>query len=269
MSMSNTNRATTGLIAVDFIRTDGGTQPRVTLDWKVIRDYQYLYEDGVQLPPITVYFDGSDYWLADGFHRINAARSAGEENILADIRRGTLTDALWYSFSANKAHGLRRSNEDKQRAVTAALRHSACSGLSDREIGRHVGVDHKTVGVWREKLNGEIPQSKRRTGLDDIMMEAAPELPSSSSAEGFRALADCESSIKSELGKLQLIRNDTAKVIEELLSRLPAIIQSGDETLIVKVCSTIAEARALFEKIEADLPPPEVLDRIAGEGDAV
>jgi len=36
------------------------------------------------------------------------------------VIRGTQQDAQWFSFAANQTNGLRRSNEDKQRAVKAA-----------------------------------------------------------------------------------------------------------------------------------------------------
>lgn len=55
-------------------------------------------------------------------------------------------------------HGLRRTNEDKQRAVQAALRHPKSTNLSDREIARHVGVDHQTVANWRSRLSVEFRQ---------------------------------------------------------------------------------------------------------------
>lgn len=162
-------------IQLDLIRTDGGTQPRVALDWKVIDEYQDLYEDGVKLPPVTVYYDGSDYWLADGFHRINAVRAAGKDCIQADVHQGTLEDAQWFSFSANKTHGARRSNEDKQRAVQAALKHPKCVGLSDRQIAKHVGVDHVTVIGWRKKMEsgGEIHQQDSRKGSDGKTYKAS------------------------------------------------------------------------------------------------
>jgi len=44
--------------------------------------------------------------------------------------------------------------------------HPQSSGLSDHQIARHIGVDVKTVGNWREKLTMEIPQSTKRTGHD-------------------------------------------------------------------------------------------------------
>jgi hypothetical protein len=49
--------------------------------------------------------------------------------------------------------------------VQAALKHPRGVELSDHEIARHVGVDHKTVLNWRMKLaaSREIPQIATRT----------------------------------------------------------------------------------------------------------
>jgi hypothetical protein len=46
--------------------------------------------------------------------------------------------ARWYNFSVNQINGLRRTNEDKQRAVKLALAHPQAVGLSDSEIARMV-----------------------------------------------------------------------------------------------------------------------------------
>jgi transposase len=52
--------------------------------------------------------------------------------------------------------------------VQAALKHPRGVGLSDHEIARHVGVDHKTVLNWRMKLaaSREIPQIAKHVGVD-------------------------------------------------------------------------------------------------------
>ncbi|HWQ96465.1 MAG TPA: hypothetical protein VN538_00030 [Clostridia bacterium] len=49
--------------------------------------------------------------------------------------------------------------------MKAALVHPNAAGLSDGKIAKHVGVDHKTVLSWREKLelSREIPQIATRT----------------------------------------------------------------------------------------------------------
>lgn len=153
-------------LRLDQIRTDGGTQPRYALDWSAIDDYTDEMEAGAKFPPVVVFYDGENYWLADGFHRIQAKSQTGAETIAVDLRQGTLEDAQWFSFSANKANGLRRTNDDKQRAVKAALMHPKGAGLSNRQIAAHVGVDEGTVRNWREKLTAEIPQSTKRKGHD-------------------------------------------------------------------------------------------------------
>jgi transposase-like protein len=158
--------ASTTELPIASIRLDGGTQPRAAIDFNAVDDYMDAMTAGAKFPPVTVFYDGSDYWLADGFHRIKAAFGGEREVIACDVHQGTREEAQWFSFSANKTNGLRRTNEDKQRAVKAALRHSGAAGRSNVQIAAHVGVDEGTVRAWREKLTSEIPKSAKRTGRD-------------------------------------------------------------------------------------------------------
>lgn len=145
-------------LQLEQVRLDGGTQPRKGISWEVVYEYTELMEGGTKFPPITVFYDGSNYWLADGFHRYHAAVAQEVVEIAADVIQGTIEDAQWFSFGANKAHGLMRSNEDKQRAVQAALRHPKCAGLSNRQIAKHVGVSEGAVRGWRDKLSAKDTQ---------------------------------------------------------------------------------------------------------------
>lgn len=135
------------MIPLESIRIDGGTLARVDINTAVVDEYAEMID---LLPPIIVYFDGSHHWLADGFHRYHAARKAGMIMIRADVRDGNLDDARWFATSANKAHGLRRTNADKRKAVVAALR--LRPNHSDRAIAEHVGVSSPTVGLMRLEL---------------------------------------------------------------------------------------------------------------------
>jgi len=135
------------------IRIDGGTQPRAALLIDVMEDYAEDMRQGDEFPPITVFFDGKEYWLADGFHRVGAAlRARPDDPIEAEVIQGTQSDAQWYSFGVNKAHGLRRKKEDKERAVRAALDHPKGLDLSDQQIAAHVGVTPPTVAKYRREL---------------------------------------------------------------------------------------------------------------------
>jgi hypothetical protein len=100
----------------------------------------------------------------DGAHR-GAAALQVNRFLLVNLKPGTRVEAEWLALGANQKHGLRRSREDKQYVVRQALQHPEGVGRSDREIGRHCGVDHKTVGRIRAEMeaSGEIPRITART----------------------------------------------------------------------------------------------------------
>lgn len=108
-------------IKLDKIRLDGGTQPRAELSEEIITEYSDAMSDGAKFPPVTIFYDGSDYWLADGFHRVRAAERIGYIDIEADIKQGRKRDAILFSVGANYSHGQPRSREDKRRAVEVML----------------------------------------------------------------------------------------------------------------------------------------------------
>jgi transposase-like protein len=150
-------------LPLDQLQRDGGTQPRIAIDYETAYEYGDEMQAGAKFPPVVAFYDGATYWLADGFHRAEGAFSIGCDDIEVEVHQGTLEDAQWYSFGVNKSHGLRRTNEDKQRAVKAALAHPNGAGKSNSAIAKHVGVDEGTVRSWREKLSSEIPKIKTRT----------------------------------------------------------------------------------------------------------
>jgi uncharacterized ParB-like nuclease family protein len=143
---------------------DGGAQMRVEMRVETVDDYASDMLDGAAFPPIIVFDDGSDYWLADGFHRVEAARKIGRETIRAEIREGTARDAVLHGIGSNAAHGLRRTQADKRRAVERLLKDPEWARWSDRKIAAVAKVDHKTVGTVRRDLTGEIPTTKAKAG---------------------------------------------------------------------------------------------------------
>ena len=152
------------------IRIDGGTQPRVEMDQDVLAEYAELLRNGTTFPPVTVFFDGVAYWLADGFHRYHAHRMVGHDSIAVDGQDGGLREAILYSVGANTEHGLRRTNEDKRKAVETMLTNDIVSkdneGIprSDRGVAKLCRVHHGTVSRIRKELSvakRQIDSSKR------------------------------------------------------------------------------------------------------------
>lgn len=154
------------VLKLDAIRTDGDTQPRVELDMFAVEDYAADLTAGSKFPPLDVFHDGSDYWLADGFHRYHGARKAGLHEFECNVHRGTVEDARWYSLGANKTHGLRRRKDDIQTAIKRAL--EMRPQAPDGEIADHIGVARTTVLNHRKEMVAtcQIDKSSARTGRD-------------------------------------------------------------------------------------------------------
>lgn len=163
-------------LSLSLINRFGGTQPRARLDDAIIEEYAEAMIAGDVFPPVTTFHDGAVYWLADGFHRVNAALRAGRETIEATVHQGTQRDAILWSISANATHGLRRTNEDKRRAVTRLLSDPEWAGWSNREIARRAAVDDKFVGTVRQALSADNPQIDERrvtrNGTEYVMQTA-------------------------------------------------------------------------------------------------
>ena len=140
-------------LRIDQIRIDGGTQSRAAINAATVDDYaESMADPNTVFPPVTVYFDGKDYWLADGFHRLAAWAKIGRTDIPAEIRQGDRRRAILHSVAANAAHGLRRTNEDKRRAVLTLLEDPEWSQWSNREIARRCAVSDHLVADVRASL---------------------------------------------------------------------------------------------------------------------
>jgi hypothetical protein len=158
------NEALMNAVSLANIRIDGGTQPRTSLYEEIVKEYAETLQEGIEFPPVVLFFDGSNYWLADGFHRFHAYSSANRESIPAEIKKGTRRDAVLYSVGANSAHGLRRTNQDKRQAVQTLLEDDEWGAWSDREIARQCGVSNDFVSrLRRDSLSSNDSQPVQRT----------------------------------------------------------------------------------------------------------
>jgi len=146
-------------LQLSVIKTDGGTQPRAEINAEVVAEYADAMRDGAEFPPVVVFFDGTNYWCADGFHRIQAMHEAGFTYIMADIRQGTLRDAQWFSFGANKDHGLRRCKGDSKRAIEKILTDPEWSKIPQSQIAAHVGVSDAYVSQVKVTIKNLIVRS--------------------------------------------------------------------------------------------------------------
>ena len=167
-------------ISLSDIRADGGTQTRAELRVDTIEEYAEAMAAGAEFPPVELFLDkAGHYWLADGFHRYQAALRAEAESLNANIRKGELREAIWFALSANSTNGLRRTNADKRRCVQIALSDNEWAAMSDNAIAEHCGVSQPYVGEVRRQLITVISSTEppKRKGKDGKSRKAPAKKP--------------------------------------------------------------------------------------------
>jgi len=109
------------VLNINVIRIDGGTQSRDIIDQDQINTYAEAMDRGDKFPDVTVYYNGLEYYLADGFHRYFATKKLGKTSMSCNVVTGTLRDAILFSKGANADNGLHRSNATKRKCVNDML----------------------------------------------------------------------------------------------------------------------------------------------------
>ncbi len=242
-------------LEVSVIRRDGGTQPRALINPFQVDEYAADMAAGATFPPVVVFNDGSEYWLADGFHRVAAAEKAGFRSVCVDVRQGTRRDAVLYSVGANSAHGLRRTNEDKHRAVLTLLQDEEWRQWSNVEIARRCGVSHTFVNSLRslETVSSDARTYTTKHGTVAVMNTAAI---------GRQSLADEVYEKAPERVKTAVVEGDLT--LRQAFSLTKALAAAGPRTralaekaglddaeLIGWLSDGEAAGREWFEEIEA------------------
>ncbi|MEZ5413682.1 MAG: hypothetical protein R3F03_05145 [Opitutaceae bacterium] len=162
-------------LSLDAIDISGGTQTRVATNDDAIASYADEMMRGAQFPPITVFYDGSVYWLADGFHRYLAVKRNEGREIAAEVHAGSRTDALRHALGANATNGLYRTNADKRHVAEIALRE--WPDLSNAFLAELCKVSGELVRNVRTELTntGIIQKAETVTGRDGKEYPAAIE----------------------------------------------------------------------------------------------
>jgi len=143
--------------AIGDLQLDDRCQAREHFDDEAIEDLRQSYADGVELPPVEVVEVGGALYVDDGFHRIAAATLAGHEFIRVHIveKADTVERARWVALSKNTTHGVRRTAQDKRKAVRLALDNEIGREQSSRTIAEHLRVSKSLVSEMRTEWEAE------------------------------------------------------------------------------------------------------------------
>jgi uncharacterized ParB-like nuclease family protein len=242
------------LINLLTIRLDGDTQARAELNQTTVDLYAEQIQEGDQFPPVVVFFDGSDHWLADGFHRYFAHQKAGKAGIEADIRNGTVRDAKLFSFGANKARGLSLTAADNRKIIALMLQDDEWSRWSNAEIARHVGVSGMTVGRIRASM-GEVRDEVAfiRDGVELIMKPSKAKKKASKKSQVFDEPKETP----------EPLVNPVDQPDDRVIELVDTITQLEDENAKLKDTIAIAQWDASeFEKIDIEQTVAELREKV-------
>lgn len=186
-------------IRLDQIVFDAGTQIRAAINEQVVSDYAERMTEGDKFPPVVLFHDGNQYYMADGFHRALAAKRIELREIPADVRPGTKTDALWFALGANRTNGQRLTNTDLRHAVLIAVQ-TFLNSKSQTSIAEQIGCSQGFVSLVISRNNVERPE--RVSGADGHTYPSSPRAGQSIKEKAAALLREGKSvsQVRTELG---------------------------------------------------------------------
>src|SRR6266567_920663 len=204
------------------IITDAGTQTRAAINDEVVKEYAADMKRGDKFPPIDVFKVGDRHILANGYHRVAAAKLNGTSEILAHLHEGTLTDAIKFAIGANRTNGLRRTNADKRKSVKIGFKTFA--DLSDNQIADLCGVSQPFVSKMGKEVKRDI-NTPTRIGKDNRKHPAKKKNRARGKAVERNGAALLVKQVK---GRLQKVKPDArGSVITSILTwKRPVIVPS-------------------------------------------
>jgi hypothetical protein len=173
----------TGELDVDpeSLVLDPALQCRVEVNQVAVEEYAEAWVAGAEFPPVRVIRVDGRLLVVDGWHRTLAfrhARKCGYKDrtaIPCQVTNGTRRDAMLAAAQANADNGLRRTNEDKRRAVRLLLQDPEWCGLSSRELAPLAGVSHNYINQVRREYSVKPGEPVTQAMIERVDGEPSPE----------------------------------------------------------------------------------------------
>jgi len=243
---------------LEKIRIDCGTQARATINQDTVADYAESMRTGSIFPAVTVFFDGVDYYLADGFHRYFATQKVGSPGIEASVINGTIRDAILYSLGANDEHGLRRTAADKRKAIMIMLADAEWRDWNNKAIATacHCSVDlvqkvREESGIEKGETkvirSGKVVTMKTPTGRKSGEKDLPFGKPNGTDEDFEKEAKEIES--EKLKAAIDMLRQDN----EDLADKLAIAAMDADDLDKAMAESTIKDLRAQIRLLEIEL----------------
>lgn len=162
------------LVFIQDISLKDSPKVRISVRQDVVEEYAEAMLDKVVLPPVHLFLSRTtkQYLVADGWHRIEAAKLNKQRGITAEVQDGEYEDALLAALVSNTRHGLRRTVADKAAAIRSALKQ--WPGKSNTQIAKCCMVNDHMIGDVRKEMEKEkvIPVTTTRVASDGSVRSA-------------------------------------------------------------------------------------------------
>jgi len=245
------------------IRIDVTVVPRLVTNREMVK-HLAGWGRKFPLPAVVIFFDGSTYWLADGKHRIEAAKERGDTTIECDVRAADKAAATWYAAGANREHGVPLTNKEKRQAVTNLFGAKQFVSATDEAIAEQVGCSAAAVKQVRDQLFPKTaaasPQCQRRTTKAGTQIRMTPAIQSPKSGAGHpskareaaRAKRSLEDAVGVEIPKWLRSVAEEACDFDTFLTELDAVVKRSERLRAARHGSgALLDVPEIAEHVEA------------------
>lgn len=132
-------------LSIDVLTLDNEVASRCQIYKGIVAEYANAMRQGSEFPPVTVFFNGAEFILVDGFHRIHAKKANGACTILADVWQGGYRDAILYATRANIGSDLKLTDADIRRNINKLIGDPEWSVWYDLDIAWQCGSSDELV----------------------------------------------------------------------------------------------------------------------------
>lgn len=134
------------------IVVDPAVNVRAGLDHATVEHYREVLDS---CPPVTVFETDKGPLLADGFHRVEAARRERRDSIAVESRAGTRADAVTFAAGANLRHGKPLTKAERVEAVRRVK--NAHPDWGKKRVAAALSLPVTTVGRYLRELEDRGP----------------------------------------------------------------------------------------------------------------
>ncbi len=166
----------TEILEFEKISPDQTIQVRAETNQETVREYYEAMEteeDMNRFPPMTVYFDGGFYRLADGHHRYWAIKRRGYKTVTVRVIDGSRDDAILAAVRLNIQNGLRFNENDWEKIIALVTSKAQWKNWSNRRLAEALGCCDYTIRKYRPSNSVACEHAtEKRQGKDGKMYKA-------------------------------------------------------------------------------------------------